>query len=260
MNTIIKTKDYTIHFYEKTYNDKLNVVSLVNFLQEIAGDHSTDCGCGREELVKKDLAWILYKWKIKLIRCPEYKEKITIKTWSSSLDGLYADRCFRILDESGNVIGDVLSTWVILNLSQRRVIRIPPEILKLYNEISIGDKVLNESKRVVIPSFSVPPVNTDLYKIRNHDTDENGHVNNAKYLEFALDGYSPEFLSNHEIKLIDILYKKECFLNDTISIERYDSPSDDELSEPDNKAYTTLIKPQNATNKELNCMVKIEWA
>ncbi|MEA4898935.1 MAG: thioesterase [Christensenellaceae bacterium] len=70
------------------------------------------------------------------------------------MKGLFFERGFRFEDTAGALIGEAITTWVLLDIEKRRVLR--PSVLKM-------------------PA----PINTEL--------DMNGHMNNARYTDWALD-------------------------------------------------------------------------
>ena len=48
-----------------------------------------------------------------------------------------------------------------------------------------------------------------LYRVRYFDLDMNGHVNNSKYLEWMLDVFDLDFLTEYTPAHIDLKYVKE---------------------------------------------------
>jgi acyl-ACP thioesterase len=144
-------------------------------------------------------------------RFPKWRETITIKTWPSSGDGLRAHRDFLILDRNQEVIGRSLSYWLILNIENRRPVRIPKEIMELAPK---------DTEHVLpITDIDFPEIEdskyNEKYKVRKTDLDLNKHVNNVHYVDWALADLPEET----EINKVDISFLGEAVLGDTVGVQ-----------------------------------------
>ena len=55
--------------------------AVLESMQEAAGAHSLLLGCGREELLKKNIVWVLSRSELHMNRYPRAGEKITLHTF-----------------------------------------------------------------------------------------------------------------------------------------------------------------------------------
>ncbi|MCW9706830.1 acyl-[acyl-carrier-protein] thioesterase [Fodinibius salsisoli] len=189
-------------------NQKATLPAICNLLQEIAGNHARQLSFDITDLRKEQLTWVLHQLHVKIDRFPEWRETVTIKTWPSGGDGIRAYRDFLILDEKKHVIGSSLSYWLILDLTSRRPHRIPKKIL---------DRVPDDTEHVLpITKEKFPELHdihaTRQFNVRKTDLDLNNHVNNVRYIEWALSNLAEE----ENISEINIKFIAESLFNDSV--------------------------------------------
>lgn len=182
--------------------------AICNLLQEIAGNHARQLEFDITDLQKEKMTWVLHRLHLKMERFPDWRETITIRTWPSGGDGLRAFRDFLILDKSENIIGRSLSYWLILDMESRRPRPIPQQIL---------DRVPDDVEYVMPltkPNFSnvEHPDSTQRFKVRKTDLDLNNHVNNVRYIEWALSCLPADLMPDN----IDIKFEGEAMLDNTV--------------------------------------------
>lgn len=154
-------------------------------------------------------------------RYPDWRETITIQTWPSSGDGLRAYRDFLILDSDGNTIGKSLSYWLMMDIESRRPTRIPKEILEMAPKNTDHVLPLSDAHFSAIDNSD----SSQTFTVRKSDLDLNKHVNNVKYIEWALSCLPDD----RKVNEIDIKFMAESVLGDSIvaeSKEGDDSTSD----------------------------------
>lgn len=198
---------FKIRATEIDSNQKATLPAICNLLQEVAGNHAQQLEFDITDLQEDKLTWVLHRLCVKIDRYPDWRENITIQTWPSSGDGLRAYRDFLILDSNNNAIGKSLSYWLMMNIESRRPTRIPKEILQM------APKNIEHVLPVTQGNFKdfENPDNTASFEVRKTDLDLNQHVNNVRYVEWALSSL-PENSKPHEL---DIKFLAESVLGDT---------------------------------------------
>lgn len=205
-------EEFKIRASEVDFNQKATIPAICNLLQEVAGNHALELKFDITDLQKEELTWVLHRLNLKIDRFPDWRETIMIKTWPSSGDGLRAYRDFLIKDSNNKVIGKCLSYWLILNLKNRRPTRIPKEILAM----------APEDTNHVLPVTDIPDIeileadNTKSFKVRKTDLDLNRHVNNVRYIEWALSCIDN---NSTDLSTLDITFQAESRLGDTVISE-----------------------------------------
>ena len=189
-------------------SQKAKLSSLCNLMQEVAGNHARMLDFDIMSLREKDLTWVLHRLHVQIDRYPEWRDRITIETWPSSGDALRAYRDFVLLDENGNEIGKALSYWIMLNTENRRPVRMPEKILDMAPR-DITHVLPVRRNRVDLPGELTFDT---TFKVRKGDLDVNEHLNNVKYIEWALEVVdSPLPVHN-----LDIEFRSECHNGDEV--------------------------------------------
>lgn len=201
-------EQFKIRASEIDFKQKATLPAICNLLQEVAGNHARKLEFDITDLQKNELTWVLHRLNVEMDRLPDWRETITIKTWPSSGDGLRAYRDFIILGENGDVIGKCLSYWLMMNTKSRRPTRIPEEILQMAPQ--------NTEHVLAVDKIDMPEIgdvdNSQQYNVRTTDLDLNRHVNNVRYIEWALSSL-PDDVS---VQKMDITFLAEAVSGDTV--------------------------------------------
>ncbi len=201
-------ESFQIRSSEVDPNRKVKLQALCDLMQEVAGKHARELNFDISELQKNNMTWVLHRFNVKMDRYPEWRDSITIKTWPSSGDALRAYRDFKIFDEKGSELGRALSYWVLLNVETRRPVRMPEEVLKMA-PADIDHLLPIRKNRISIPETVEQSI---VFRVRKSDLDLNNHVNNVRYIDWAL-----ELLpSGRTVDELDIEFRSESTYGDTI--------------------------------------------
>jgi acyl-ACP thioesterase len=183
------------------------VPALCVYLQEAAGHHADALGVSMRRLQDEDRAWVLSHLHLELDRLPEGDETVTIETWPSGLEGLYATREF-VLSTDENEIGHATSRWFVIDTERRRPVR-PPR--SLY-DLETPDRALP------IPhDFDDLPAPDRVdhgaaWRARYHDLDLNRHVNSVRYLEWALGSLPDDLFDAYQYREVVLQFRAEATL------------------------------------------------
>ena len=72
------------------------------------------------------------------------------------------------------------------------------------------------------------PTAQQRFTVTRRDTDTNGHANNVKYLEWALDDVPDEIYDGMTLKDIRVVYRKECHRGDVVHTKTFVEEKDGE--------------------------------
>jgi acyl-ACP thioesterase len=97
----------------------------MNLAQEAAGQHAVHLGFGYDDLIKSNTAWILSRVHIEFVDTPKWKEDVVLKTWHKGLNRLFYLRDFIMTDSEGRERVKATTSWLVLNLETRRLVRDP---------------------------------------------------------------------------------------------------------------------------------------
>jgi len=214
-------EDFSVRSFETDCTGTLRPASLFHYFQEIAGNHTVHLGIGYEVLKKLGYVWVLSRARIRIYRLPVWGERGTVETWHVKTDGLMYLRDFRMRDARGDVLLDAATGWLLVDTVSFR----PHLSDALPIPLTVNDRgrALDEPLRKLIPVRGIQPVYER--SVRLSDIDVNGHVNNARYLEWIFDCYDGAFVASRLPVLLQVNYVGETKLGDTVVLSRADDPS-----------------------------------
>jgi medium-chain acyl-[acyl-carrier-protein] hydrolase len=241
-------KSYKIPVYEIGFNGLLSPQSLFNFLQDIASEHAESLRFGKDDLLKENRFWVLSRIAARIIKWPGWEETLIVKTWPRGTDKLFALRDFEVKYPDGTVVALASSSWLVVDLTTRRVQR-PDSVLSSFNE---GFPIKSSLGR---NASKLEPVTEDIitthpFKVRPSDLDINLHVNNVIYLQWITDSYDPDFRMKFNPSFVEINYLAESRHNDEITIRK--------SRDKNNGSIYNHSVVRSVDNTEL-CRAQIQW-
>ena len=204
-------QDFQILSSDVNISRTLRLSALFTRLQEAAIAHTIDLGVPREKTLDKGLLWAVTQYRAIFHRLPEYDEKVTLLSWPGRTMHLYFPRYFRLVDKKGTVLFEAVSLWVLIDGETRGIVF--PESHDIYiretvtgNELPMPGRIRKEGP-ASIHSFKVPYSYVDL----------NGHMNNARYYDLAVD-LMPESLRGCKLRELSSEHIGEAQLGDVLSV------------------------------------------
>mgnify|MGYP004450091831 FL=1 len=190
---------------------KLKMYALMNILQDATCFHSDSIGYGVEYLAPQGMGWFVTNYEVHVKRMPYYGQEVTVRTYAISFRGMLGNRCFEVLDDTGEVIAYAASMWVLMDLKRLAPVRVPQEMIEAYQvDPALPYHFSNKKIRPVEGSKIVGSFVVDKMYI-----DTNSHMNNSIYIDvtsrFLPEGFYPGSIM--------INYKKAAQLDDELQIK-----------------------------------------
>jgi medium-chain acyl-[acyl-carrier-protein] hydrolase len=207
-------KTYKIRKDEVDKNNHLTLVSLFYYLQDIMVRNANSYGASSSYHHELGLAWVLVDYDIDVMYLPSIHEEITCGTLPYSFKKYYGYRIYEATGDNG-VIAKGKSRFVLMDFVSKTLAMPSKEILELFTDAVKEPTVLPLSKHRPLDGSIV---NTTEVIVQNHDIDENHHMNNVKYVEYAIDSLKSLDFDPSTVSNVRITYKKECYLNDHLSL------------------------------------------
>lgn len=189
---------------------------LVQRLLETATLHSTALKAGPRELQSMGLAWVLSRLTMEMSSYPGMDSTFTIETWVESINRHFTERCFRIIDNQGNTLGNVRTVWVAIDIAGRHA----ADITELMSHVTPTPGLCPVKRQLKIPSVTDPDL-VRRHRFNYCDIDFNRHVNSTRYIETILNDRGVEFFDNHTITRFEIAYMNETHYADIVEIARH---------------------------------------
>ena len=224
MNKFIQK--HVIPCYQTDANWRLKPASFMDLAQEAANSHAAILGFGYDDLIQSRTAWILSRVNIHFIKAPLWRDEVTLITWHKGLERLFFLRDFILTDKDGNECVKATSSWLVLNLDTRRLVRDP----HLMDEgTTCSDNVLE------VPAAKVQmPKDKEATLVMEHtvtysDVDLLGHTNNAMYMHWAMDALDYSLASARPVKELTINFNHETKAGEVVKIYRAEVEMEDGL-------------------------------
>ena len=229
-------RQFELRYFEMNNKGLARPTTILALLEETAAEHSHSIGHSLFDLLEKNVGWVLVSGVLQMNRYPNYKEKITIRTWLSHYSFIKGYRENIIYDENNNIIGSAKGLWVFFDIDKRKPIPIFNEIKEkwsLLNKHAINRNI--KQKIIAVES----PHHTKQFRVNRYDTDSNKHVNNIRYLQWVIESIPEEITDNFFLHEIDGRFIAEAQYGDTVlSLTQ-------ELEENNSFAHTIKIKGSN---------------
>lgn len=220
------TENFTIPCYQTDASWRLKPSAFMDLAQEMANRHATVLGFGYDDLILTRTAWILSRVNIRFEKTPLWRDEVSLTTWHKGLNRLFFLRDFIMKDKDGNECVKATTSWLVLNLDTRRLVRDP----HLMDEgTTCTDNVIETPAEKVQMPKDVEPELVMEHKVSYSDVDLNGHTNNAMYMQWAMDAIDYSVASAKPVKEVTINFNHETKAEDVVKIYRADVENEDGL-------------------------------
>lgn len=236
------TKQYEVMYRDSDYKLRCKLASMIDLFCDIGNIQAELVGDTIDFQLIHGCTWVFYKYDIKVYKYPKYREKINVTTIPVGFKKFYAFRKYLIKNEEGELLAEGLALFFLINIEKRRPARILKEQYEMYDVDGDMDKALDMDKIEKIEK-------EDYYKdfqIRYSDIDSNTHVNNVKYVEWAIESVPVDIIKDYEMKRIKIVFEKETTYGDMVHVSA-------EVREEEN-GLVTLHKITNRDGEELTLL------
>ncbi|HEY4789292.1 MAG TPA: acyl-ACP thioesterase domain-containing protein [Bacteroidales bacterium] len=207
-------KKFVIRSYHADVNQKATIPALCDYFQEVAWEHAEHLDFGFEHLKTVGKFWVLSRLQMEVYNYPVWGDEITVTTWPRGLDGMFALREFLVISASGSKLAAATTSWLVLDAEKHRPQRISPEDFSKF--MILTDSALGITAEKIAKPES--PIAEESFKAKFSDIDVNRHVNNVKYIEWAIDSFPNDILMSREIGSFSVNFTGEASLGDAITL------------------------------------------
>ena len=210
---LIHSESYTIRSYEADLKKQVRLSTLIRYMQETAWHHADALEVGYDDLIADGLIWVLIRLSVKINLYPVLGDNITLYSWPSTKDRLFYMRDFEIRNARGEIIASAITSWLVMDAQKRR-----PASADF-----ISDLHCKEFKRSLpedpakLPKLSSPEPSYEM-TVKYADLDVNAHVNNARFIDFMINGIPIHLFEQRDIEFFEINIIQEAFHNDRLAV------------------------------------------
>ena len=170
--------------YSETGSDGLlTPVMILNYFQDSSTMQSEELGVGIEYLSEYRAAWVLNFWQLDIIQRPALGQEIEILTFPYEFRGVIGRRNYQMSGLGGEVLARANAIYTLMNMEKHVPFKPDEKMLKAYTlEKCLDMEYL--PRKIVFMGEGTP---SDPVTVKRHDLDTNEHMNNAQYVDMALD-------------------------------------------------------------------------
>lgn len=174
--------DYRVRFDEAGPDGLMRTSTLLRYAQDVAWRHSEERGFDRAWYADRGLGWVVRSLSLDVLGSIGVGEILRLSTRVIGHRRIWARRLAearRVRDgvSSPEPVARVITDWVILD-GRGRPVRIPTD----FGLDFASPEVRDEIQHVEAPAGE--PTASFRIRVRPHDLDPVGHVNNAAYLDW----------------------------------------------------------------------------
>lgn len=189
--------------------DKLSITGAALIFQEAAWKQAELLGFAFSDN-DEPRYWVLSRMTVDFLRTPRWDESVTITTWPSGTQRLYATREYVLTDEKDEpcIIGG--SSWIVLNGATGRPVK---------PETYLGGRPILRENALEQDFSKIAPLEgggDEWHPVFYSAIDRNQHVNNTRYVEWFVNwargtGFDP-LLDDPEGSRVVMTYNAETLL------------------------------------------------
>ncbi len=191
-----------------------------------------------EELTKyfneNNISMFLVSRQVDIYKLPKYSDKVIVRTYVYECNEAYGYRNTVIYDENYNELVICYAIGGFVDLSNGNLIRVPSSFIENF-KFDEKQKMNYLPRKIKVDNNELKEV--DRFKVKKYFIDDNNHVNNARYIDMAID-----YVDNDDYKRIRIEYRIPAELGDTVVVKK--AIIDDKVllkfDSDDNRTYAIL--------------------
>ena len=208
------TKEYEVLHRDIDKNLDCRITSILDFLTDVGMSHEESLGIDISLNNKDGVVFVFYDYDIRINKYPKYKEKIKIVTSVDNIQRFYATRKYKVFGENSELLVEADALAVVIDVNKRKIARVPNIYYEKHN-IEKGKKI--RSERLTLEPMGQVDLSKEFH-IRYSDIDSNNHINNVKYVDWALSTVPKNILEDYNLKQVQIKFEKEIVEEDTVKV------------------------------------------
>lgn len=206
-------RDYRMRWMDLDRYGHVQPFAIMDMLQDLAILQAEDMGIGRTAMDPRGVFWAIIRLKYEVLREPRHFEHVIVRTWPHSPSRFSFMRDFDLRADNGEVLVRCTTEWVLMDKESRKFVSVR-DVCEANGDY-LEERAF-ESKPRKIADFEEDPDKAFVVVPRYSDIDVNGHVNNAKYANFAIDALDPH--GEMAVRTFQIDYRHEVFPGEPLSM------------------------------------------
>ena len=180
--------DYRLRWMDFDRYGRIQPSAVLDLFQDVATLQAEDMGIGRDDMLARGVFWAVVRSKFEVVKDPEHYQVVKVRTWPHTPTRFSFLRDFSMRDEQGELLVKATTEWVLMDIESRKF----ASVRDYYDgpDDFYEDRSFERKPRKIadfgegnLPMVTITPSYSDI--------DANGHVNNARYANYAIDALEP---------------------------------------------------------------------
>ena len=171
-------RPYRVRFEEATADEGIRTAIYLAWVADIAWQHSTLLGFGRDWYTARGLFWLVRAVRLDVLQPIRTYGSVFVTTQVTGYRRIAARRHSEVRDASGVLLASLEIDWVMTN-DRGTPTRVPSEMMKFVADHTSTFEML----KVHLPA-TPPDAGEQSFRVRRRDLDPLDHVNNSVYLDY----------------------------------------------------------------------------
>lgn len=115
----------------------VNNVWYVQWMQDVAIEHSTALGWGTQQYLDLGAAWFVRRHTIDYVHPLKAGDTVIVETWIQEMKHVTSVRQYRFLRASDNeIVATAETKWGLVSLTTGRPTRVPQEMVEMFKMVN----------------------------------------------------------------------------------------------------------------------------
>ena len=209
---LIFKKIFTLSNSDADSHGKAKASALLRLAQEAAAGHCEELHLDWHTLAEKNMFWAVIRQQVHITRLPQVGETITVETWPMPTTRTAFPRSTAAYDANGKELFRCISLWVLMDFQARSMI--------LPGKSGIDVPGILRGNELPTPQSLTPTAGENHLSraVCSIDLDQNGHMNNARYMDWIDDLLPDTFHKEHPLREFSVCYLSEALENQSLEL------------------------------------------
>ncbi|MGX7030367.1 acyl-[acyl-carrier-protein] thioesterase [Vagococcus zengguangii] len=206
------SQEHVVKYYECDASSRLTLPMLLNIVIDTSEAQSVLLERDGAYVKNLGLTWVITEHAINITRLPRTNERITVTTEAKEHNKYFCYRYFWLHDEEGNELINMMTTFVLMDMTTRKMVSVPSELIEPYH----SEKIKTIKRGETFPVLT-EQAQTSLFDVHFSDIDTNQHVNNSRYLGWMVDSLDYDTLTSYQPRQATIRFVKETHCGEQVT-------------------------------------------
>jgi len=195
--------------------------AIMGYFQDIATEHADISGYGYADLIRKNLAWVILRMSIRIIKNPAIGDVLELVTCPEKPRASDVDRGYYMYNKAGETVICGSSKWCVIDIDTHRIQRLTP-LFEEMDPVAFIPYPPFEGANPKLEKLDESEITEKplSYSVQVTDLDRNVHMNNARYGDAVLNVCGMEALQKQCISRLDINFMSQLFFGDRFNVSK----------------------------------------